>query len=238
MKPKKRLTVDDVLSLRACTVLRYLFDDTVGSWTADELFGPLQSVAVSTGYTSAKAYLMAQRNCGRRTAQEIVEWCGIERLPRPMTIPADSIPNPVAVHDLTDAVDRMRPVLVERLGSRIAADVLPAGLLLMVAREAIPKDGIVLQVDDGEPVTLRRVDVEMAGMGIFARAIGKMASDPSFLARMGTPKLYAPSGMTTEILDHLTKKASPAPDGAGGARTPRRQGRRKATSKRRRAGRK
>jgi hypothetical protein len=54
---------------------------------------------------------------------------------------------------------------------------LPASLLLMVARDAktlgVP---MTVQIDDGEPMTVRPVDIETAGMAMFTKAMMKMTN--------------------------------------------------------------
>jgi len=94
----------------------------------------------------------------------------------------EDLPNPGVVAALTQAADEVTEDLFPHIGSTTLREMAPGSLLMMAARQArelgVP---MTVQIEDGEPFEVRPVDVEAAGLGMMARAMGKLATD--FIAK-------------------------------------------------------
>ena len=87
----------------------------------------------------------------------------------------DELSNPVAVAALQDAAKALVADLDEgKPGMETLKAILPAALLMAVPNDVA--DG-ALELDDGTVVPVRNVDLQVAGLGMFARAMAKIGNE-------------------------------------------------------------
>lgn len=102
------------------------------------------------------------------------------KTPRRQKMPAlrpEDLPNPGVVAALTEAAKEAADGLPDRSGLETLRELAPGSLLMMAARQAqqlgVP---MTMQIEDGEPFVVRPIDIEAAGMGMMARAMGTLAN--------------------------------------------------------------
>jgi hypothetical protein len=101
------------------------------------------------------------------------------KTPRRQKMPSlADLPNPVVVAALTGAAEQAVEDLPDRPGMRTLRELAPGSLLMIAARQAKEMGvDMTIQIEDGEPIKVRPVDIETASLALTARAMGKLTTE-------------------------------------------------------------
>ena len=90
----------------------------------------------------------------------------------------DDLPNPVAVAVLKDGAKQLMDDIshgmdMTRPGMDLVREVLPATLLMQVVKGT----KVDLELDDGTKIQVRDIDMQVAGLGMFAKVMAKLGNE-------------------------------------------------------------